>query len=94
MSANIKVVSKDARGAATALLLGIAMWAASFGLEGLLIPQPLQTPPHFATDARLSEKKSCILLAWHEHSAGIDRATCAQYLAKWNAHQQTLAKSP
>jgi hypothetical protein len=85
--------TQETRAVAIALALGVALCAVAIGLGQTVESTAAQTSDHRNASTLLSDKKTCIMLAWHQQSGGIDRAQCAQYLAQWNAHRQSLAEN-
>jgi hypothetical protein len=92
MKTNQTRFTEEARAITTALALGLGLYATAVGLGLTVDSSAAQTKDHIISSPQLSAKKTCIMLAWHQQSGGIDRARCAQYLAEWDTHRQSLAK--
>lgn len=86
-------LSGEARGIATALAIGVALYGAAAMIERSSLGQDLHKVAQSDVSTSLSAKKTCIMLAWHQQSGAVDRAQCAQYREQWYARQQIVASN-
>jgi hypothetical protein len=75
------------------LVLGIAMYLGALGLEQNPGWQSIQKASQTNAGVELSTKKTCIMLAWQEQSARIDRETCARYTEQRRGSRELFADS-
>ena len=88
-----KRLTEEARCISTALVVGLALYGAALGLEKTPVGQELQKSAYTNTSKALSDKKTCMMLAWQQQSGGLDRAGCDHYLEQWDARGQALARN-
>ena len=86
-------LSGEARGIATALVMGVALYGAATMIERSSLGQDLYNVAQSDVSTSLSAKKTCIMLAWHQQSGAVDRDQCAQYREQWDARQQIVASN-
>lgn len=86
-------LTDEVRGISTALVIGVALCGAVLGLEKTSLGQALQKSAYSNTSPALSDKKTCMMLAWQQQTGGLDRAGCDHYLKQWDERRQSLAKN-
>jgi|GEM_PF-2528172 len=90
-------VANDVARVAAVVLAGAMLYVAALGMEKTAVWQTMQSVSPIAKTAKLTNKKSCIVMAWQKQSGaaprGMDSLRCAEYLPEQGNAYPMLAEN-